>query len=99
MIGPGRGNHGHAVRAGHDRSGEDAIEFRNIFDAMMIRAYLGLWAGAYLLGGCGDDTFSDFRSAQISRGRRAFERALTTGAAFRDWLPLLWSPPQHKGKR
>jgi integrase len=61
-------------------SKEDAVEFRNIFDAMMRRAYhWPLWAAAYLIhGGCGDDTFSDFRSAQISRGRRAFERALTT---------------------
>jgi hypothetical protein len=24
---------------------------------------------------------------------------IPTIAAFRDWLPLLWSPPQHKGKR
>ena len=60
-------------------SKEDAVEFRNIFDATMRRAYhWPLWAAAYLIhGGCGADTFSDFRSALISRGRRAFETALS----------------------
>ena len=40
-------------------SKEDAVEFRNIFDATMHRAYhWPLWAAAYLIhGGCGDDTF------------------------------------------
>ena len=60
-------------------SKEDAVGFRNIFDAMMRRAYhWPLWAAAYLIhGGCGDDIFSDFRSALISRGRRAFETTLS----------------------
>src|SRR5262245_14139555 len=60
-------------------SKEDAVEFRNIFDAMMRRAYYWpLWAAAYLIhGGCGDDTFSDFRSALICRGQRPFETALS----------------------
>src|SRR5207248_2249239 len=33
---------------------------------------------AYVInGGCGDDTFSDFRASLISRGQQAFERALS----------------------
>jgi hypothetical protein len=64
----------------------EAIEFRDIFDAMMVRAYhWPLWAAAYLIhGGCGDDTFSDFRSALISRGRRAFETALSDPDSLAD---------------
>ena len=60
-------------------SKEDAVEFRNIFDAMMYRAFHHpLWAAAYLIHrGCGDDTFSDFRSSLISRGQGAFETALS----------------------
>ena len=67
-------------------SKEDAVEFRNVFDATMRRAYhWPLWAAAYLIhGGCGDDTFSDFRSALISRGRRAFEKALSDPDALAD---------------
>lgn len=33
-------------------------------------------------GGCGDDTFRDFRASLISRGRQAFDRAL----ANPEWL-------------
>src|SRR5215470_14412328 len=54
-------------------SKEDAVEFRNIFDGMMYRAFHHpLWAAAYLIhGGCGDDTFSDFCSSLIfSRSAR-----------------------------
>jgi hypothetical protein len=36
-----------------------------------------LWAAAYLaLGGCGDDSFLDFRTWLISHGRDIFERVL-----------------------
>lgn len=57
---------------------EDAIAFSLFFDAMMDRAYSWpLWGAAYVIhGGCGDDSFSDFRAALISRGRRAYEKAL-----------------------
>lgn len=67
-------------------SREEAVEFRDIFDAMMRRAYhWPLWAAAYLIhGGCGDDTFSDFRSALISRGRPAFETALSDPDSLAD---------------
>jgi hypothetical protein len=44
----------------------------------MDRAYSWpLWGAAYVInGGCGDDSFSDFRASLISRGRTAFDRAL-----------------------
>jgi hypothetical protein len=57
---------------------EEARQFAHLFDAMMDRAYSWpLWGAAYVInGGCGDDTFSDFRASLISRGRDAFERAI-----------------------
>lgn len=57
---------------------DDARAFSGLFRAMMDRAYSWpLWGAAYVInGGCGDDTFSDFRASLISRGRTAFERAL-----------------------
>ncbi|MGZ5789701.1 MAG: DUF4240 domain-containing protein [Burkholderiaceae bacterium] len=59
-------------------SKDDAIGFARIFDQMMVRAYnWQLWGAAYVInGGCGDDSFSDFCSALISRGRQAFENAI-----------------------
>jgi hypothetical protein len=56
----------------------EAIAFSTLFDAAMDRAYSwSLWAAAYIInGGCGDDTFSDFRASLISRGRNAYEAAL-----------------------
>lgn len=57
----------------------DAKEFQSIFNSVMDRAYSWpLWGAAYVInGGCGDDTFSDFCSSLISRGRSAFESALS----------------------
>jgi hypothetical protein len=56
----------------------EAAQFAGFFDAMMERAYgWPLWGAAYVInGGCGDDTFADFRASLISRGQQAFERAL-----------------------
>ena len=54
----------------------DAIEFAQLFDAMMGKAY-SFPLGARLMSstvGCSDDTFDDFCSSLISRGRQAFER-------------------------
>ncbi|MCK1518681.1 DUF4240 domain-containing protein [Bradyrhizobium sp. 190] len=64
----------------------DAIEFAQLFDAMMDKAYsFPLWGAAYVInGGCSDDTFGDFCSSLISRGRQAFERALTDPDALAD---------------
>jgi diguanylate cyclase (GGDEF)-like protein len=60
-------------------SKEGALEFGRLFDTMMDRAYhWPLWGAAYVIhGGCSDDTFSDSRASLISRGRLAFERALS----------------------
>ncbi|NOV29562.1 DUF4240 domain-containing protein [Methylomonas sp. ZR1] len=57
---------------------DDARAFSALFRVMMDRAYSWpLWGAAYVInGGCGDDSFSDFRASLISRGRAAFERAL-----------------------
>jgi hypothetical protein len=60
-------------------SKDAALEFARLFDVMMDKAYhLPLWGAAYVInGGCGDDSFMDFRASLISRGRQAFERALS----------------------
>jgi len=56
----------------------EAAQFTLFFDTMMERAYSWpMWGAAYVInGGCGDDTFADFRASLISRGQQAFERAL-----------------------
>jgi hypothetical protein len=61
-------------------SKDDALAFGDLFDAIRAKAYSHeLWGAAYIIhGGCGDDTFSDFRASLISRGRAAFERAYPT---------------------
>jgi hypothetical protein len=63
-----------------------AIDFAALFDTMMDRAYSHqLWGAAYVIhGGCGDDTFSDFRSSLISRGRVCFERAIANPESLAD---------------
>ena len=64
----------------------EAVEFAKCFDAMMAKAYSHpLWGAAYVInGGCGDDTFADFRASLISRGRQAFERALADPESLAD---------------
>lgn len=45
-----------------------------------------LWDAASLMhGGCGDDKFMDFRSALITFGRDAFERALADPDTLAEW--------------
>ena len=58
---------------------EDAKIFSGIFDDKMDRAYSWpLWGAAYVMGGgCSDDTFIDFRSSLISRGKEKFDEALS----------------------
>jgi hypothetical protein len=67
-------------------SKDEALAFAQHFDAMMDKAYnWPLWGAAYVInGGCGDDSFSDFRAALISRGRQAFERALADPDSLAD---------------
>jgi hypothetical protein len=59
---------------------DDAALLRavNEFDDAMRRAYdYNLWGAAYLIhGGCGDDTFWDFRAGVIALGKRVYEAAL-----------------------
>lgn len=58
---------------------DEALGFAQQFDAMMDKAYnWPLWGAAYVINsGCSDDSFADFRASLISRGRAAFERALS----------------------
>jgi hypothetical protein len=67
-------------------SKDDALAFAQHFDIMMDNAYnWPLWGAAYVInGGCGDDSFTDFRAALISRGRQAFERARSDPDALAD---------------
>jgi hypothetical protein len=67
-------------------SKNDALDFADLFDAMMARAHSYiLWGAAYVInGGCGDDTFSDFRASLISRGRAAFEGAISDPDSLAD---------------
>jgi hypothetical protein len=67
-------------------SRNDANDFAILFDMMMDRAYSHkLWGAAYVIhGGCGDDTFDDFRSSLISRGRACFERAIADPDSLAD---------------
>jgi hypothetical protein len=61
-----------------EMSTEEAAAFSDYFDAAMHDSYTwDLWGAAYVInGGCGDDTFSDFRSSLISRGKNSFEQAV-----------------------
>ena len=63
-----------------------AEEFSNLFDHYMDSAFTWeLWGAAYVInGGCGDDTFSDFRASLISRGKQAYEKALDNPDALAD---------------
>jgi len=60
-------------------SSEDVITFSKLFDEEMVRSYSWpLWGAAYVInGGCSDDTFDDFRSSLISRGKKSFEKAIS----------------------
>jgi hypothetical protein len=75
-------------------SKDAALEFARLFDAMMDKAYCWpLWRAAYVInGGCGNDSFSDFRAWLISRGRQAFEGALSNpdGLADADFSEADW---------
>lgn len=69
-----------ALRARLSRLTPDEMRsFRQHFDECDARAYnWGLWGAAYIIhGGCGDDSFMDFRHTLISRGREVYEKALS----------------------
>lgn len=65
---------------------EAAIAFSNHFNESMNRAYSwSLWGAAYVVnGGCGDDSFSDFRASLISMGREVFESAVSAPDSLAD---------------
>jgi Protein of unknown function (DUF4240) len=67
-------------------SKNDALDFADLFDAMMAKAYsYDLWGAAYIInGGCGDDMFSDFRASLISRGQESFQRAVSNPDSLAD---------------
>jgi hypothetical protein len=67
-------------------SKNEARDFAVRFDTMMDRAYSHkLWGAANVIhGGCSDDTFNDFRSSLISRGRACFERAIADPDSLAD---------------
>jgi hypothetical protein len=67
-------------------SPDEMKAFRRHFDDCDARAYdWGLWGAAYIInGGCSDDSFSDFRSSLISRGRQVFETALADPDSLAD---------------
>jgi hypothetical protein len=65
---------------------EDALAFYQIFQRMMDTAFTWpLWGAAYVLnGGCGDDSFSDFRASLISRGRTVFDKTIANPDSVAD---------------
>jgi hypothetical protein len=68
------------------RSSDEVLQFARRFDALLDAAYTWpLWGAAYVInGGCSDDSFMDFRSTLISRGRVDFEYALKDPDALAD---------------
>ena len=86
---------GELVRQEIDRlAPADAADFRRHFEMARMRANdFHLWGAAYVInGGCGDDTFDDFRTSLISRGRDAFERAVADpdSLAAEEIDPEMW---------
>jgi hypothetical protein len=67
-------------------AGDEALAFYEIFHRMMDTAFAwSLWGAAYVLnGGCGDDSFTDFRASLISRGRAPFEKTIADPDSLAD---------------
>jgi hypothetical protein len=63
------------------RNAAAIVEYQQLFTAHLFAAYnWDIWLVAWLCGGgmCSDDSFTDFRSWLISRGRRVYETAMST---------------------
>jgi hypothetical protein len=60
------------------REPAELVAFDALFEGLHRRAYTWeLWGAAYVInGGCSDDSFADFRSWLISRGRERYEKSL-----------------------
>jgi hypothetical protein len=58
---------------------EEVQSFNNYYDDLYYSAYSWeLWDAAELIcGGCGDDSFMDFRHTLISMGREIYEKAMS----------------------
>lgn len=64
----------------------ELVAFERLHDEAVDRAYdWGVWGAAYVInGGCGDDTFMDFRAYLVSRGRAIYEAALAEPDSLAD---------------
>jgi len=64
----------------------EVLAYCHAYSDAMDKAYTwDLWGIAYLFnGGCGDDSFMDFRSNLIALGREAFDRALSDPESLLD---------------
>jgi hypothetical protein len=67
-------------------SPEEVRSFGDYYTEFYYRAYReDLWDAAYLIcGGCGDDSFMDFRHTLISMGREIFEKAMSNPDSLAD---------------
>ena len=67
-------------------SAEELQSFNDHFAQADADAYTWeLWGAAYVInGGCGDDTFSDFRATLISWGRETYEAAVRSPESLAD---------------
>jgi hypothetical protein len=65
-------------------SATEVASFQSHFDDAMDRAYTWpLWAAAFIMnGGCGDDSFMDFRATLISMGQKTLEQVLADPEAL-----------------
>ena len=72
-------------------SEEELIFFHFWWDKLHNDAYLGdLWAVAHTIcNGCSDDSFIDFRSWLLTRGRAVYERAIANPDSLCDEFDLL----------
>lgn len=68
-------------------SPEEIVSYQRHFDTLHSRAYKwDLWGAIYLLhGGCGDDSFMDFRYSLISMGKEVYSNALANPDSLANW--------------
>ncbi len=62
------------------------FEFAKLFDEKDSKAYSwNLWGAAYIInGGCGDDSFMDFRASLICMGEKIYEAAINNPDTLAD---------------
>lgn len=68
-------------------SDEDLHAFLKHFDKAIDDAYTWeLWAAIYIVrGGCGDDSFMDFRATLVSHGREIYQKVLANPESLADF--------------